>query len=44
MEVTNGIRQYLGIVRGIVVRAPNIVQGLVGGLNQLVGGNIEAYA
>jgi len=35
---------YLGIVRGIVVRAPGIMQGFLGGLKQVVGGNIEAYA
>lgn len=38
------VRAYIGIVRGIVVRAPTIGQGLVGGLKQLVGGNIESYA
>jgi uncharacterized protein YbjQ (UPF0145 family) len=38
------IRGYLGIVRGIVVRSPNIAQGFFGGLKQLVGGNIEVYA
>ena len=38
------INAYLGIVRGIVVRSPNIAQGLLGGLKQLVGGNIESYA
>ena len=38
------IAQYLGVVRGIVVRSPTIGQGLTGGLKQLVGGNIEAYA
>ena len=38
------IRDYLGIVRGIVVRSPNIAQGLLGGLKQMVGGNIEAFA
>jgi len=38
------ITQYLGIVRGIVVRSPTITQGLVGGLKQIVGGNIEEYA
>ncbi len=34
----------LGLVRGIVVRAPNIAQGLLGGLKQVVGGNIESFA
>lgn len=38
------IAQYLGIVRGIVVRSPNIAQGFLGGLKQIVGGNIESYA
>jgi uncharacterized protein YbjQ (UPF0145 family) len=38
------VAQYLGIVRGIVVRSPNIAQGLLGGLKQIVGGNIESYA
>jgi len=37
------IAQYMGIVRGIVVRSPNIAQGILGGLNQIIGGNIEAY-
>jgi len=44
-EVTGKvIRKYLGVVRGIVVRSPNIAQGFLGGLKQIVGGNIEAYA
>jgi uncharacterized protein YbjQ (UPF0145 family) len=38
------IASYLGVVRGIVVRSPNIAQGLLGGLKQIVGGNIEQYA
>ena len=37
------IAQYMGIVRGIVVRSPNIAQGILGSLNQIIGGNIEAY-
>lgn len=51
MIVTSGnevsghsISKYVGIVRGIVVRSPNIAQGLLGGLKQIVGGNIESYA
>jgi uncharacterized protein YbjQ (UPF0145 family) len=40
----HSITGYIGIVRGIVVRSPNIAQGFLGGLKQLVGGNIEAYA
>jgi uncharacterized protein YbjQ (UPF0145 family) len=38
------ITSYIGIVRGIVVRSPSIAQGLLGGLKQIVGGNIESYA
>ena len=38
------IAAYLGIVRGIVVRSPSISQGIMGGLKQIVGGNIEEYA
>jgi uncharacterized protein YbjQ (UPF0145 family) len=37
------IAEYLGIVRGIVVRSPNIGQSVVGALKQLVGGNISQY-
>src|SRR5438270_11408992 len=44
-EVTgHAIVKYLGIVRGIVVRSPTIAQGFLGGLKQMVGGNIEAFA
>jgi uncharacterized protein YbjQ (UPF0145 family) len=38
------IGNYIGIVRGIVVRSPGIGQGIMGGLKQIVGGNIESYA
>lgn len=38
------IGEYLGVVRGIIVRAPNIAQGIMGGLKQIIGGNIETYA
>ena len=38
------ISEYLGIIRGIVVRSPNIAQGFLGGLKQMVGGNIESFA
>src|SRR6516164_7566766 len=38
------IGEYLGVVRGIVVRSPNIAQGLMGSLKQVIGGNIETYA
>jgi len=37
------IRAYLGVVRGIVVRAPTISQGIMGGLKSLIGGQIGAY-
>jgi len=35
------IVQYLGVVRGIVVRATSIGAGFIGGLKALGGGNIE---
>ena len=38
------IKEYKGVVRGIVVRAPTISQGILGGLKQIIGGNIAAYA
>ncbi|HEX4607363.1 MAG TPA: YbjQ family protein [Urbifossiella sp.] len=38
------VASYLGVVRGIVVRSPSITQGFLGGLKQIVGGNIESYA
>ncbi|WP_394845403.1 YbjQ family protein [Pendulispora brunnea] len=34
---------YLGIVRGIVVRSLNLGQGIVGAFKQLGGGNIREY-
>ncbi|MBC8309090.1 MAG: YbjQ family protein [Phycisphaerales bacterium] len=37
------ITEYKGIVRGIVVRSPTIVQGILGGLKNIVGGKIGAY-
>lgn len=37
------ITGYLGVVRGIVVRATGIGQGLLGGLQALGGGNVQAY-
>jgi uncharacterized protein YbjQ (UPF0145 family) len=40
----HAIASYLGIVRGIVVRSPNIAQGFLGSLKQMVGGNIESFA
>ncbi|HVF46382.1 MAG TPA: YbjQ family protein [Pyrinomonadaceae bacterium] len=35
--------EYLGVVRGIVVRATGIGRGIVGGLKSIVGGNIEEF-
>ena len=37
------IKKYLGVVRGIIVRAPTISQGILGGLKSIVGGQIGAY-
>ncbi len=38
------IADYLGVVRGIVVRATGIGRGIVGGLKSIMGGNIEEFA
>ena len=37
------IREYKGVVRGILVRAPTISQGILGGLKSIIGGSIGAY-
>ena len=37
------IREYRGLVRGVVVRAPTIAQGVMGGLRSIVGGQIQEY-
>ncbi|HZV05118.1 MAG TPA: YbjQ family protein [Gemmataceae bacterium] len=37
------IEEYLGIVRGIVVRAQTITQGIRGALSSILGGNIRAF-
>ena len=37
------ISEYLGIVRGVVVRAPTISQGFFGGLRTIMGGEIQEY-
>lgn len=37
------IREYRGVVRGLIVRAPTISQGILGGLKSIVGGRIGAY-
>src|SRR2546429_10030956 len=34
------IAEYKGLVRGIVVRSPTIGQGFLGGLKQIIGGQI----
>src|SRR3982751_2351929 len=51
MIVTTGIgvdgkevAEYLGVVRGIVVRATGIGRGIIGGLKSIAGGNIEEWA
>jgi len=37
------ITEYKGVVRGIIVRAPTISQGILGGLKSIIGGRIGAY-
>src|SRR6267143_4487103 len=37
------IREYKGVVRGLIVRAPTITQGILGGLKSIIGGQIGAY-
>jgi uncharacterized protein YbjQ (UPF0145 family) len=37
------IEEYLGVVRGIVVRAQTITQGIRGAFSSILGGNIRAY-
>ena len=37
------VTRYLGVVRGIIVRAPTISQGILGGLKSIIGGRIGAY-
>src|SRR6185295_11853688 len=37
------IVEYKGLVRGIIVRAPTISQGIIGGLKNIIGGRIGAY-
>nr|AUN37217.1 PlcB [uncultured bacterium] len=38
------VAQYLGVVRGIVVRATGIGRGIIGGLKSIAGGNIEEWS
>lgn len=37
------IVEYLGIVRGVVVRSPTISQGFFGSIRSIVGGYIQEY-
>jgi uncharacterized protein YbjQ (UPF0145 family) len=37
------IADYLGVVRGIVVRSPSIGQGILGSLKSIGGGNIREF-
>ena len=37
------IVEYLGVVRGVIVRSPTISQGFFGGLRTIVGGQIQEY-
>lgn len=37
------IAEYLGVVRGIVVRATGIGRGIIGGIKSIAGGNIEEF-
>lgn len=40
---TAEIAEYLGVVRGIIVRATGIGAGIIGGLKSIAGGNITEY-
>ena len=37
------IVEYLGVVRGIIVRATGVARGFIGGLKSIGGGNIPEY-
>src|SRR5688572_4036523 len=37
------VTEYLGVVRGIVVRATGIGRGIIGGIKSIAGGNIEEF-
>ena len=37
------IEEYLGVVRGIVVRTTGIGRGIIGGIKSIAGGNIEEF-
>lgn len=38
------VAEYLGVVRGIVVRATGIGRGFIGGIKSIAGGNIEEWS
>jgi uncharacterized protein YbjQ (UPF0145 family) len=38
------VGEYLGVVRGIVVRATGIGRGFIGGLKSIAVGNIEEFS
>jgi uncharacterized protein YbjQ (UPF0145 family) len=38
------VAEYLGVVRGIVVRATGIGRGFIGGIKSIAGGNIEEFS
>jgi uncharacterized protein YbjQ (UPF0145 family) len=37
------VEKSLGVVRGIVVRSPTIIQGFLGGVENIIGGRIAAW-
>lgn len=39
----HSVIEYLGVVRGIVVRSPSLGQGLLGSLKSIGGGNIQEF-
>jgi uncharacterized protein YbjQ (UPF0145 family) len=39
----HAVVEYLGVVRGIVVRSPSIGQGILGSLKSIGGGNIQEF-
>ena len=37
------ITEYKGLVHGIIVRSPTIVQGIFGAIKNILGGRIDSY-
>lgn len=37
------VLEYRGVVRGLIVRSPTIMQGLMGSLKNIIGGRIGAF-